>query len=405
MAGAGRRILIDVSTSLRWKGHNPVGIVRTERELVQYFLEHCPDAAFFIYDTGEDTFWLVPKRAVAAIFQEPQARAASVPVAGQLDENVLLRFQREDVVFSVGLQWDIAYMARLYAEKKRRGMFVVQTVYDIIPILMPEYCVPGMEQKFPKFIVDTAWTADLIFCISDSTSRDLIRYYDHIGLKAPPVTRIELGSDIPTTRPPTTQAAGESGFLDLEAGNFVLYVSTIEPRKNHQMLFNIWRELYETDRERLVPLVFVGNAGWNTSELLHFIRSSGNLYPDYIRILSNVADDDLDWLYRNARLSVYPSLYEGWGLPMAESLARGTVCIGSNTSSMPEVGGALTDLLHPLDYLGWRDRIRHYLTDAEALAAREAEIRAGYAPPSWDACMAKFSRDLFEALDRREVPQ
>lgn len=394
-AGPERRILIDVSTSLRWKGHNPVGIVRTERELAQHFLNHCPQAAFFTYDTAEDTFWLVPKEQVAAIFSETPAIAAAAPSPGRLDESVLLRFRPNDVVVSVGLQWDIGYMARLYAEKKRRGMFVVQMVYDIVPIVMPEYCVPGMERKFPQFIVDTAWTADLVFCISESTRRDLERYYERVGLRAPAMARVVLGSDIPAA-----QQADPAGKFGLESGEFVLYVSTIEPRKNHQMLFNIWRELYATARESLVPLIFVGNAGWNTADMMHFIKASEALYPDYVRVMSNVADAELDWLYRNARFTLYPSLYEGWGLPVAESLARGKVCIASNTSSIPEVGGPLSDLLDPLDYARWRDRIRHYLTDAEALAAREAEIRGGFEPVSWGACMRRFHDDLFAALPR-----
>lgn len=394
-AGPERRILIDVSTSLRWKGHNPVGIVRTERELVQHFLNHCPQAAFFSYDSADDAFWLVPREEVAALFPAAPTVSATTPSHGRLDEKVLLRFRSDDVVVSVGLQWDIAYMVRLYAEKKRRGMFVVQMVYDIVPIVMPEYCVPGMERKFPQFIVDAAWTADLIFCISESTRRDLESYYARVGLKAPVMARALLGSDIPTA-----SLADPAGKLGLEPGEFVLYVSTIEPRKNHQMLFNIWRELHETARESLVPLIFVGNVGWNTADLMHFIKASEALHPDYDRVMSDVADAELDWLYRNARFTLYPSLYEGWGLPVAESLARGKVCIASNASSIPEVGGPLSDLLDPLDHVGWRDRIRHFLTDGEALAAREAEIREGFEPASWGACMRRFQDDLFAALPR-----
>ena len=391
---AKRRFLIDISTSLRWRGHSAVGIVRTERELAQYFLRHRPDAAFFSFDIEKNEFWLVPVEEVAALF-EGRVPAPKHAVESSLGERVLLRFRQTDVVVSVGLQWDLSYMAQLYTEKLRCGMTVVQMVHDIIPIKMAEYCVPGMEFKFPKFLLDTGWTADLIVSNSESTSRDLTAYFDDIGLKTPPIVPIRLGSDLPTDRPLT-----DPSLFELKPSKFVLYVSTIEPRKNHQMLFNIWRELHARDKDNLPTLVFVGGMGWNSDNFTYFVKSSHSLYPKYVKVLSDITDEQLDWLYRNAQFTLYPSLYEGWGIPIAESLARGKVCISSNTSSMPEVGERFADLIHPMDYIAWRDRIAHYLSEPDALAAREKDIADGYTITTWDACMSRFSQDLFAALDR-----
>jgi glycosyltransferase involved in cell wall biosynthesis len=126
-----------------------------------------------------------------------------------------------------------------------------------------------------------------------------------------------------------------------------------------------------------------------------------DLYPDKLKIYNNISDHSLDWMYRNSRFTVYPSLYEGWGLPVTESLSRGKVCISSETSSMPEAGSGFADLLHPLDYVSWRDRIATYLSDDNLLRSREAEIRQGYEVTTWRTCVSQFADSLFDAVNDR----
>ncbi|GJE43737.1 glycosyltransferase family 4 protein [Methylobacterium soli] len=392
------RFLIDVSTSMRWKGHNAVGIVRTEREIAKHFLEHVPGSCFFYYDREEKKFRLISNKAAAELLFDSADHPKSVKINTDKvpDYPTFFRFTRTDVVISAGLLWDLDYMAALYKEKNRCGMYVAQVVYDIIPIIMPEYCVPGMDLKFPKFILDAAWTCDAILSISDSTQNDLVSYYRRIGLEAPAMKRMYLGTDISETR---SQPINED--FGLEPGKFVLYVSTIEPRKNHQMLFNIWRELNDRSPDTLVPLVFVGGKGWNSENLMSFIQNCPDLYPKYLKIYNNISDSGLNWMYRNSIFTVYPSLYEGWGLPVTESLARGKVCISSETSSMPEAGSGFADLLHPLDYISWRDRVAAYLSDDTLLLSREAQIREGFEALSWRECMSRFADTVFATVADR----
>jgi glycosyltransferase involved in cell wall biosynthesis len=392
------RFLIDISTSLWWKGRNAVGIVRTEREIAKHFLENVPAAEFFYYERDEKQFRLLPKKAASELLSDTVnlSKLLQDGTEKRSKHPTLFRFKKSDVVISAGLLWDLDYMAALYREKVRCGMYVTQVVYDIIPALMPEYCVPGMEKKFPKFLIDAAWTCDTIFSISDSTRNDLTHYYQDLGLKCPNMKRINLGTDIPTVR-----SSLEGLAHDLQSGKFVLYVSTIEPRKNHQMLFNIWRELHRRGFKNLVPLVFVGGKGWNSENLVTFMENCPDLYPDKLKIYNNISDHSLDWMYRNSRFTVYPSLYEGWGLPVTESLSRGKVCISSETSSMPEAGSGFADLLHPLDYVSWRDRIATYLSDDNLLRSREAEIRQGYEVTTWRTCVSQFADSLFDAVNDR----
>src|SRR5262249_3341185 len=102
------------------------------------------------------------------------------------------------------------------------------------------------------------------------------------------------------------------------------------------------------------------------------------------------------WLYGRCLLSVYPSHYEGWGLPVAEALAHGKYCVASATSSLPEVGGGLADYADPLDLPAWQGLLERALFDPAFLAAREARGRAGFRPTAW----ADGARQILLALRR-----
>ena len=417
------RYLIDITTSREYKGHNPVGIVRTEREIIKAFLASTHEVAFFRFDANrkilcaisrEESLTVVdssknamrddrssrvslpdpdttadrPLQAYLADLRErllapAEAVSQSYSLAPVHDEE--LELFDGDVIISAGLLWDGNFLELIYTKKQKDQIILIQVIYDIVPIIMPEFCVPGMNIRFPKFLLDTAWTADAIYCISDSTLSDTDKYLQDHDLPRPKLLRMELGAERSEVRNSSISLS-----RTLTSGQYVLYVSTIEPRKNHAMLFHIWRTLYERDLENLVPLVFVGRHGWNSSDLISMMQASEHLYPNYIKIMTEVSDNDLDWLYKNASFTVYPSLYEGWGLPVAESLARGKLCIAASTSSLPEAGASFAELIDPLDTVAWMRSIQHFLRNPREIEMRNRTISEHYQVVSWDDAMSRF---------------
>jgi glycosyltransferase involved in cell wall biosynthesis len=111
-----------------------------------------------------------------------------------------------------------------------------------------------------------------------------------------------------------------------------------------------------------------------------------------VTILSNVSDADLALLYRRSMFTVFPSLYEGWGLAVAESLAAGKFCLASNAASIPEVGGDLIEYLDPWDVPLWASRLQYYAENDGALKAAEARIVREYRRPTWESA----ARTVFE---------
>jgi glycosyltransferase involved in cell wall biosynthesis len=109
-----------------------------------------------------------------------------------------------------------------------------------------------------------------------------------------------------------------------------------------------------------------------------------------------VNDDELIALYKNAQFTVYPSLYEGWGLPVAESLAHGKYCLSSNSSSLPEVGGNLIEYLDPYDVSGWARRLQELSQNDDFIQEMEKKIRCSYSPINWD----DTGKEVFNKVNR-----
>lgn len=314
-------------------------------------------------------------RNLRATLKLKQSRT-SMPVTGP---SLPLDMSAGSVYVSLGLDWEYKDMAHLYKLKKEKGLKYLFFCYDIIPILQPHLCVGDVSRQFAHYFADLAWGADLILSISESSRHDLGVILGRLNVPSPENKVIHLGSDIlPVEKNEVTISDSVAKLL---TRRYLLFVSTIERRKNHEILYRAYVRLAEEGFE-LPALVFVGMTGWGVQELLSDIRLDPRV-QERIHILNHVSDTELASLYRHAAFTVYPSLYEGWGLPVAESLAFGKFCLCSNSSSLPEVGGSWVEYLDPWDLPAWVNSLRHYLTHPEEVERLNANIAANYRPHAW----------------------
>lgn len=140
---------------------------------------------------------------------------------------------------------------------------------------------------------------------------------------------------------------------------FLLFIGTLEPRKNLLFLLEVLVQLHTLNHN--VKLVIAGRFGWGSNEIHNYITK--NDIQDHVQLLGAVPDDDLPALYKLSTVFVFPSLYEGFGLPVIEAMAAGTPVIASNTSSIPEAGGAAAMLISPTDKDAWSDAIVKIFSD------------------------------------------
>jgi glycosyltransferase involved in cell wall biosynthesis len=315
------------------------------------------------------------------------------------------RFKRGDLLLNLGSSWINAGYARgIERAKVRHGIRYAALICDLIPWVHPRWFNYSTRIRFLPWARETLRTSDLILAISRNTKGDIERFAASEGLARPDIEVIRLGE-----RPPPASGAWEPDpafrAATRESG-FVLSVGTIEIRKNHQLLFEVWQELLQRHGRVIPVLVWAGRGGWFTEDLMNQVEASNRLDGKLI-ILGGAPETGVDeaairFLYRNCLFTMFPSWYEGWGLPVAESIAFGKYCIASNAASIPEVAGDLVDYHAPEDFAGCYELAERAVLDPDYRAGREARIRAEHRPYGWADCAKSICEKIVEWQSRRD---
>lgn len=230
----------------------------------------------------------------------------------------------------------------------------VMTIHDLIPIIFPNLTINDqMHHFFRNEIKEAAESASIIIADSEATKRDICQIYNIDRKK---IKVVYLGCDIDRTIEPTTDILK---LFDINEYEYILSVSTLEPRKNLKAVIEAFEQI-KNDRKS-IKLVLVGALGWKYDELLE--RASSSLYSQDIIITGFVNDQQLVSLYKYASVFLYPSFYEGFGLPVLEAMSYGTPVVTSNTSSLPEVGGNACLYCNPNDVLDIATHVDKVLND------------------------------------------
>ena len=203
-------------------------------------------------------------------------------------------------------------------------------------------------------------------------------------------TRLPLGDNMPS-------GGGEISLEVEEVASqpFILFVSSIERRKNHEVLYRAYHLLCkEGKRSQLPKLVFVGMPGWGVGDLLKDIELDP-LTKGMIVQLNHVNDAELLRLYESSMFCVFPSLYEGWGLPVGEALSLGKAVLCSDRGSLPEVGGDLVRYVDPWSPRAWADEIFRMAIDETWRLESEQKAKAEYHLRTW----AEGAMSVKDAID------
>jgi glycosyltransferase involved in cell wall biosynthesis len=208
------------------------------------------------------------------------------------------------------------------------GMALTTTLHDLTCWLMPELHTPGNVEADRRFAAQIATKADGLIAVSENTRLDAIRL---LGLAPEKVVTIHSGVDEAFFAVTDAQAQTVRQRLGLTKP-FVLNLGTVEPRKNLDTLLDAWQSLRRDDYE----LVLAGPMGWAAGSTARRIQAG----PPGVRYLGYVAESDLPALTKAATAFAYPSLYEGFGFPVAQAMACAVPVLTSSTSCLPEITGA-----------------------------------------------------------------
>jgi glycosyltransferase involved in cell wall biosynthesis len=214
------------------------------------------------------------------------------------------------------------------------------TLHDLTPWILPECHTPRMVSADKMFASRTLSGAAGVIAVSESTKRDAVRI---LGLSPDKIHVIHLGISDRYFSVSQESVLSAIGSLKLPRPYF-LSVGTIEPRKNLDALLAAWETLPDTFRAEY-ELVIAGMPGWRSEATMNRIRLASRDYG--VRYLGYVPEDVLPGLTAGAAALLYPSLYEGFGIPVAQAMAAGCPVITSNVSSLPEITGGAALLVDP----------------------------------------------------------
>jgi alpha-1,3-rhamnosyl/mannosyltransferase len=257
----------------------------------------------------------------------------------------------------------------------------VVTVHDLSAILHPEWQpadrVAAHERHFRARLGPCAH----VLTDTDSVRRELIRT---LNIAPGRITRAYLGVRRGLGPLPETTVRAVLKRLRLPP-RFLLYLGTLEPRKNVLTLLRAYCDLPGQIRDRY-PLLLVGGWGWNAGELAAYLqdtaRHRGVLHLGYL------ADEDLAAVYNGARALAFPSFYEGFGLPPVEMLACGGAVLASTAEAVIETVGRQAVLIDPHDLAGWRAALARVLTDDDWWQSLRRGATAAAQPFTWERCAA-----------------
>lgn len=312
--------------------------------------------------------------------------------------------QPGDQLVILGAVWGIKQLDDCFQSlKDQSGMDIYQLIHDLIPLVTPEHIASDFSQRFYYWLETSTRYCTGYFTNSQNTAKDLRVFMAEIDHVCPVIAvplaqkfnvvssdNAEVGTSI---RANLKNIAGlDRSVLNLSKYPYVLVVGTLESRKNLWRLAQAWQRLSTETYLDVPKLVFAGKRGWYNDDFEALMKATGDL-GGWVQFVDRPSDTELGFLYENCLFTATVSFYEGWGLPIGESLSFGKTAVVADNSSQPEVGGDLVEYCdaHSIDSI--YAACRRLIDDVDHRKRLEAEI-AAFKLRTWN----DVAEDLIGAL-------
>jgi len=451
-----RRLLFDVSGLLAWYAYfrHPTGVQRiTEHLLSSRPIQDYAHTEFVARAIGSDVLYSVDRAVLTDLCDQQRRPLAVAKLRGifaqgmrlaspgellrevryfhlpyafggilRLETPVAMLFARRfsvrmpaltivpgpsdaDAFFNPGDFWcHDGYVGSIVEMRRRTGVRFVQLVHDLFAVDRPQWTHPQFGHVIAGGFERLAPHVDRWLATSRFVRSSLTEYLSAQALREHQIDVIPMGwktSEAPaadTERDFSRQVLEKYG---LSGKKYILHVGTVEPRKNLMSLIEALSDLRRQTSAEIPYCVLVGRQGWRSEDIRKRLEST-QFEGGMVMWLKSVSDRELAALYRGAEFAVVPSITEGWGLPIRESLAHGLPCIASRVGGMEEAGQDLAAYFEPDDVDGLRSAISRWIFNQEALRQARARIELHFKSDAgslgWDAAGAAVVRAAFETV-------
>ncbi|MFH5926646.1 tetratricopeptide repeat-containing glycosyltransferase family protein [Roseomonas xinghualingensis] len=394
-------IAFDVSDLLMHFDHRRTltGIQRVQASIVGAALRSGMDAAYLVFGTASGAWRAVPGERLSALLtlagagantDDPEWIAARDAVSEAAVTTPLHAFPEGGMLVNLGNSWGIpGYFKGLRAAQRASGLRYVPFLHDCVPLVMPEHCVRTLVQDYARWFAAMGVHAHGLLCNSESTRADVNRFLDALipGLDLP-MEVVRLDGD-PRGNAVPDPAALEGTHAPRPPEPYILFVATIESRKDHLTVFRAWLSLLRRHGPASIPrLVCVGGEGWHAEAAMNLLASSPEL-SRHVVVLHGISDGGLAALYRDCLFTIYNSHYEGWGLPVTESLAWGKVPVVPRHSALVESGAGAAVFIEPQSERDMTAAVERLLFEPGTLFEAERAVAALGPCRSWEAVLGQ----------------
>lgn len=367
------------------------GIQRVEREIISRFLTfENSDITLLAYSPSINAFRVLDPEEFIKVYKN-----GSQDVTNLVTPEIM---QYDDIPSgAVFFDLDNVWKSRLKRSfllpiLKKNGVKIVTHVYDIIPIQHPQFCDENTVFEFIGYIGSALQYSDLIITSTYANVHALSDLCRKIGIAEKKTVVVGLGCDYNNSEksPENAEEISEEA-LTLAESRYILSVGTIEPRKNHKLIVNaLDSALSGLD----VKFVFAGRFGWNVSELEGRIRNH-KLLGDKLFFIEKPNDATVNFLYDNAFAVAFPTLNEGFGLPVIEAFEHGVPVIASDIEVLREVGGELAEYFNPYDKDDFTKCVSELIQNQEKYQKTKNSLKS-FVPYTWDESAKRMMDVILE---------
>lgn len=371
-----REILIDITRLLdrKMQGRLPTGVDRVSLEYVRHFGGRSTALVRF---AGQ---WIElsrrdSERVFEALLSTDGALFNSLirwAVARAFPRSIDQLFAASRFLFNTGHSGleQIQYTHRL----RYSGLKPLFFVHDLIPLTHPEYCRPGESARHRARMNTILGTGQGIIANSAATLEELTAYAQTNDLPMPSAVVALLA---PARLPKPSVA------IPLSKPYFVI-LGTIEPRKNHWLILQLWRQLIERFGENAPRLVIIGQRGWECENVVDLLERC-EVLKDFVFEYRACSDAELSSWLHHARALLFPSFTEGYGMPLVEALMLGVPVIASDLPAFREIAGNIPEYVDPLDGKRWRELIAEYALADSPIRLNQLQRMTKFTAPTWAA--------------------